>query len=274
MNTFLFKTTVARYNSSIFVGLSCRAATPMHVQTRKRMKENFKSSLMHILNFAKHETYRKMMRYLHSHRALMGQEHPGAVRIAFDPGELQQDLQSMLYAELPDMLDTAAVSTTEGLGAAPFTMPSQDVLDFISRRASLLSGLPDELYQRITDELSSGLNAGESLAQLSDRISRAFDDIEQGRAEVIADTETAAAFNYATNKAGIAAGATRKQWQHGGSKVPRPDHLAIDGLVVPIDEAYPVGDPPLMYPHDENGSPEDVINCSCVSIPLEGTTNG
>ena len=25
--------------------------------------------------------------------------------------------------------------------------------------------------------------------------------------------------------------------------------LAIDRLIVPMDEAYPVGDPPLMYPH-------------------------
>jgi uncharacterized protein with gpF-like domain len=234
---------------------------------RAEIKKQFKDALDRTINFAKHETLRKLQRYHHSNRPIRGQDHPGAMRTAFDPDELQQDLQSMLYAEMPDMLQSSADATIESLGAEPFTLPSQDVLDFISNRADLLSGLPDELYQRITDELSNGLQAGETMSQLADRISSEFDAIEQGTAEVIADTESAAAFNYATDKAARNAGVQYKQWVHGGSKVPRPDHLAIDGLVVPINEPFPVGDPPLMFPHAPDGSPEDVINCSCVSIP-------
>jgi hypothetical protein len=251
----------------VLLYLVCQDAPPAHIRVRAQLKKQFKSALVRVLNFAKHETLRKMQRYLHSHRPLSAQDHPGAMRIAFDPAELQQDLQSMLYSELPDMLGSAASSTIENLGAAPFTMPSQDVLDFIANRSDLLSGLPDELYQRITDALSTGLTAGENLSQLSERISQAFNDIEEGSAEVIADSETSAAFNYATNSAARSAGVQYKQWVHGGSKVPRPDHLAIDGLVVPFDEPYPVGDPPLMFPHAPDGSPEDVINCSCMSIP-------
>src|SRR5262245_2846957 len=69
--------------------LACQEqTTPMHVRVLKRLKRRFKSSLMRVLNFAKHETLRKMHRYLHSHRALTGQEHPGAIRIAFNPAEL------------------------------------------------------------------------------------------------------------------------------------------------------------------------------------------
>jgi len=213
---------------------------------------------MRVLNFAKHETLRKMHRYLHSHRALMGQEeHADAVRITFNRDELTQDLQSLLYSEMPGMLSQSA-------GAA---LPPQDVLDFISRRQELLSGLPEELYQRVLGEISDGLTAGESLADLSNRINQVFTDIEAGTADVIADTETAAAFNYATNNAARTAGVQFKQWVHGGSAVPREDHLAIDGLIVPFNEPFPVGNPPLMYPHDPGGSPDDVINCSCVSLP-------
>src|SRR5215471_8991912 len=132
--------------------LVCQEQAPQHVRIRKRLQRRFKSSLMRVLNFAKHETLRKMHRYLHSHRALMGQEHPGAMRIAFSRDELAQDLQSLLYSEMPGMLSQSA-------GAA---LPPQDVLDFISRRQELLSGLPEELYQRVLAEISDGLTAGES----------------------------------------------------------------------------------------------------------------
>lgn len=244
-------------SGTLLVSLECGDAAPAHVRIRERLKKRFKKSLMRILNFAKHETLRKMHRYMYSHRALTGQEHPGAIRIAFSQDELLQDLQSLLYSEMPGMLNESA-------GEA---IPRQEVLDFISRRAGLLSALPAELYQRVLGEVSDGLAAGESLAQLSQRVDQAFSDIEKGTADVIADTETAAAFNYATNAAARTAGVQFKQWIHGGSRVPRPDHLAIDGLVVPFDEPFPVGSPPLMYPHAPDGSPEDVINCSCVAIP-------
>ena len=253
--------------AKVMVYLSCKDAPPAHARMRKDLKRRFKRSLSRILNFAKHETIRKLTRYFHSNRPLSGQEHPGVSRIAFDPDELRQDFQSMLYAMMPDMLASTATNTVEDLGGRPFTMLSQDVLDFVGRRAELLSGLPDELFRRITDELSEGLSSGQSLGQLADRISQAFSDIDQGTAEVIADAETAAAFSYATDRAARSAGVQFKQWVHGGSRVPRPDHLAIDGLVVPIDQPYPVGSPPLMFPHAPDGSPEDVINCSCVSIP-------
>jgi uncharacterized protein with gpF-like domain len=128
--------------------------------------------------------------------------------------------------------------------------------------------VPDEIYATIRNEISAGLNAGESIAQLSRRISAAFDEIEKGRAEVIAQTESAAAYSFASNKAAQAAGIGYKKWVHSSvPKEPRPDHLAIDGLIIPVDEAFPVGDPPLMYPHDGNGSAQDVINCYCISVP-------
>jgi uncharacterized protein with gpF-like domain len=145
-------------------------------------------------------------------------------------------------------------------------MVSQDVLDFIARRQDALSGIADDIAEKVREQISEGLLAGESIADISARITSTFDEIESDQAELIADSETAAAYSYANDKASRAGGIEYKRWIHGNPKVPRADHLAIDGLVVPIDEPYPVGDPPLMYPHDEDGSPEDVINCTCISV--------
>ena len=106
------------------------------------------------------------------------------------------------------------------------------------------------------------------------RISEAFDEISRSRAETIANTETAAAFNYARDKAMREAGVTHKKWLHSQSpliKEPRPTHLEADGQVQPIDDPFDVGGVQFMRPADDSlgAGPEDIINCHCVAIPTE-----
>jgi hypothetical protein len=259
------------------VALLCAQGTIKHPSERKRdiLQKNFHSSIVRVLGFAKHETLRNVHRHLYTHRPLFGQDegtpdHHDSMKIAFDLSGLDQDLNSTLRTEIPIVLAAGAQDTLDAAGYRdPWKLPAQDTLDFIANRQNLLSNVPDEIYQQIQNELSTGLNAGETLAQLSARITQVFDEIEQGRADVIAATETAAAYGYASQQAALAAGIKYKKWLHSPiPKEPRPDHIAIDGLIVPIDEPYPVGDPLLMYPHAPDGSPEDVINCRCISIPV------
>lgn len=254
------------------VALLCSTSRkhPME-RSRDQLAKGFHSSLVRTVEYAKHETLRKLHRHLYAHRPIQGQDetHHDSVRIAFSIPELSQDLNSTLRTEIPKVLDAGTQDTLDAAGYRdPWKLPAQATLDFIAGRQNLLSGVPDEIYQIIQQEISAGLSAGESLDQISKRITNAFDEIESGRASVIADTETAAAYSFSSDQAARAAGVEFKKWLHGAtSKVPRPDHVEIDGLVMPINEPYPVGDPQLMYPHDGNGSPEDVINCSCISVP-------
>jgi hypothetical protein len=258
------------------VALLCAQGAIKHPAEQKRdaLQKNFHSSIVHVLDFAKHETLRNVHRHLYAHRPLFGQdegipEHHDSMKIAFDLGGLDQDLNSTLRTEIPVVLVAGAQDTLDAAGYRdPWKLPAQDTLDFIARRQNLLSNVPDEIYQQIQNELSAGLNTGESQAQLSQRITNVFDEIAKGRADVIAATETAAAYGYASNQAAVAAGIKYKKWLHSPvPKEPRPDHIAINGLIMPIDQPYPVGDPLLMYPHAPDGSAEDVINCRCISIP-------
>lgn len=244
------------------------------LQKRNRMERHFHGAISRVLKFAEHETLRKLHRYKYLHRSLVSQEeqvdHPDSVKVAFNVDELRNDLNTMLETEGASALATAASDTLDSVGYRdPWKLPAQDTLDFIAQRQNLLSNVPDEIFDTIRNEISTGLNAGESIAQLSKRISAAFDEIEKGRAKVIAQTESAAAYGFASDAAARQAGIQYKKWIHSSvPKEPRPDHLAIDGLIIPMDEAFPVGDPPLMYPHDGNGSAQDVINCYCISIPV------
>jgi len=226
-----------------------------------------------VLKFAKHETLRKLHRYMYRNRPLKGADatpdHSDSGQIAFNVDELRQDLHQMLETQLPHATATAVEETLSELGYRdPWSLPAQATLDMVAARKNLISGVPDEIFADIQRAISDGLKAGDSVDQLARRIGAAFNAILTDRAELIAQTETAAAYGFASNAAAEQAGVEYKQWIHAGlPKEPRPDHLDIDGLIVPMDEPYPVGDPPLMYPHDPDGSAEDVINCGCISIP-------
>lgn len=280
MNTRLIFTAAAlpADQARAIVGIICSSPSNTFERTRTRMQKHFEDGLVRVIKFAKHETLRKLQRYMHSHRPLIGQDepvdeepqHPDAQRIVFDPNELRDDLLSILLSGLPGLLGMAFNDTMKSLGATATAagLPRQAELDFIARRQNLLANVPDEIFQTIKVEIARGLLAGEPIRDLSKRITNAFDLITKERAQLIAETETAAAYGFASHAAAVAAGVSYKKWLHSVlPKVPRPDHLAIHGLVVPIDQPYPVGDPQLMYPHDGNGAAKDVINCRCISIP-------
>jgi uncharacterized protein with gpF-like domain len=59
----------------------------------------------------------------------------------------------------------------------------------------------------------------------------------------------------------------KKEWQHGGSSMPRPSHQAAHGQVRPVNEPFLVDGEELMYPRDPAGSPGNTINCSCYTVP-------
>jgi hypothetical protein len=59
-----------------------------------------------------------------------------------------------------------------------------------------------------------------------------------------------------------------KRWQHGFSREPRMDHVALEFAPArPFDQPFIMGDgTPLLYPHQEGAPAEHVINCRCSVI--------
>lgn len=235
----------------------------------------FEDSIQRVLSYAKHETLRNVERHFRTViKAAANPNDPkdqSTVRLTFDKQGFEKDLLTALEADQVDALHIAGQELFDELGRDdPWKMPAKETLSFIRHRANLLSGVSDEIHQEIEETLAQGLESQAPLRDLVKSISGKFEEIYQGRGKVIADTETAAAYGYARNKAMTEAGIKRKKWLHSPlAKVPREDHINAHGKIVPADEPFPVGNPPLMYPHDPNGSPEDVINCHCIAIPVE-----
>lgn len=58
-----------------------------------------------------------------------------------------------------------------------------------------------------------------------------------------------------------------KMWMHRGAKDPRAHHVALDGVTIPEGEQFQIVDEYGVeyadYPHAENLSARNVVNCSC-----------
>lgn len=65
-------------------------------------------------------------------------------------------------------------------------------------------------------------------------------------------------------------GFTHKRWLSAGDGRVRPDHANAHGQTVPIDEAFAVGGAAMQYPGDPAGPPQEVWNCRCTLVYLEG----
>ncbi len=251
----------------------------IHYAKREKFIKRMKSSTDRVLNYARHETLRKIEKHFRANPPISSAEGDPpeslAARLTFDRSAFGAELLAALREDQESALGTAGQQLFDEIGKdSVWRLPSQDAIQFIDDRANLLANVPDEVHAEIMQSIEQGLQNGESRKELMARISTAFDEIGKGRAETIANTETAAAFNYSRDKAMREAGVTHKKWLHSMSpliKEPRPTHLEADGQVQLIDEPFDVGGVQFMRPADDSlgAGPEDIINCHCVAIPVE-----
>ena len=87
----------------------------------------------------------------------------------------------------------------------------------------------------------------------------------EDRARYNAENEANTVFNYEEFRDAKRSGYRYKQWITMHDERVRRTHGNVDGVIVPIDDYFIVGDAELLYPKDpDSGHPEEVINCRCV----------
>lgn len=146
------------------------------------------------------------------------------------------------------------------------------VMAQLAQTQNFLVRIPDEVYELVFAELTDGVNSGESLDQLAQRVDRvlSYTGSERwpNRARVIAQTETTRAYG-----AGVLAGGMeqsrltgrllRKRWDTEHDTRVRTSHREVDGDVLDLGMPFYVDGIPLMFPGDPMGPPGTVINCRC-----------
>ena len=93
-------------------------------------------------------------------------------------------------------------------------------------------------------------------------------EMRRERAVMIAQTETNAAMSFADVEAWKQSDVVEtKVWNTQADDAVRDSHAELDGVEIPIDEAFDVGGSPMMHPADPAGPAGEVIECRCFLTP-------
>ena len=91
------------------------------------------------------------------------------------------------------------------------------------------------------------------------------------RAKFNAENEANTVLNRSDYLKAKEAGYKRKRWLTEHDDRVRPTHQEVEGVTIPIDQLYLVGDSLMAYPHDAShgASPSELVNCRCAAEYLK-----
>jgi len=138
-------------------------------------------------------------------------------------------------------------------------------------KAKIINGTTKDAILGLRESISEGIQSGESIPKITERIMAGakdvFGDLSEGRATTIARTETMASVNFGQFETYRGEGVKRKEWLSTKDDRTRDAHAEADGQTVGIDEDFNVGGELLQYPGGGN-DPGNNINCRCTVIPV------
>ncbi len=140
----------------------------------------------------------------------------------------------------------------------------------IDRQLRNVKRIAESARARVARAIEQGLNAeggAETLPEIAARIREAYTVLSGPQAAIIARTETARAFSEGREEAMDQMGVEESEWLSARDEHVRqvPFNHTIDGEVRRRGQAFSNG---LLYPHDPQGAPGNVINCRCVALPV------
>jgi len=120
----------------------------------------------------------------------------------------------------------------------------------------------DTTIDKLRPSLVEGLDAGETIQELADRVDAVFEG-RKNNALTVARTETAGTANAGSAEAYRQAGLEENEWLKGGPDS-RESHQALDGVRVAIGARFDNG---CRFPGDSDaGDPAEFINCTCTLV--------
>jgi uncharacterized protein with gpF-like domain len=137
---------------------------------------------------------------------------------------------------------------------------------------NFLVRIPDEVYNLVFAEITDGVNGGESVPAIAQRVDAVLETTRserwRNRARVIAITEVTRAYGAGTIAAGLeqsrlSGRLLSKLWRTEHDDRVRASHRHVDGVTLPLYQPFMVGGYPLMFPGDPMGPADEVVNCRC-----------
>lgn len=238
-----------------------------HVASRRKLVNVFKTKVGQLLFKVRGEVLAELAKQ----DVAKSIEQKSLIDQIFDPKQFGNRLTIILNDPIKAVLDTAGAELmTELQIDDPWKMPPQDVLDYIASRKQPIAGVGGTVRDQLNTSLNAGLESGETMAELTDRVRQVFNKMGEGEARRVAMTEVNTAYNVARHQGMGEAGIQYKAWLSSHGPNVRPAHANAEKFYIdapiPLDEPFFVGGEALMYPGDPNGSAGNIINCQCIQL--------
>jgi HK97 family phage portal protein len=152
----------------------------------------------------------------------------------------------------------------------PFNISDPGTLAKLREREVKITETNVTLRRQIAKTLADGMQAGESMAQLTDRVKDTF-NFASNRARVIARTEIGAAVEEARHEGRRQAGVPMKSWLWSRKETGRPGHMETEFQTMqaplPNDQEFTLAQTGNRCQHPRGtGEAEDDINCACTTL--------
>ena len=196
---------------------------------------------------------------------------------------LNERLNQEILPKIKGALETGRLSIQEPMAVLGVNVPlihlSQNLVDVVQGfTADLITRISNETKARVRADIASSILRGDSILDAARRIGRSLNapattfGAVSNRAETIARTEVLRAYSIsqAASLRQIAdyVPNLKKQWLATLDDRVRPTHRQANGQIRDWDEPFAGDGEDLMYPRDPGGSPENTINCRCMSVPV------
>jgi HK97 family phage portal protein len=202
-----------------------------------------------------------------------------------DPDEMEKKAEGILskqkktWINLTTKIDIDVIGDfgkriSEGFKSAPGYMERKefDVFDegvkawIAENVGEKIPEILDTTLSMVKEEIADGIEAGETIPEISKRIGALYDKFAGYRSTLIARTEVISTSNAGSHFAAKQTGLKlKKGWLATPGKRTRATHQKADGQTKKMDEPFIVGGAKLMFPGDSSlGAPaKEVIQCRC-----------
>jgi hypothetical protein len=150
---------------------------------------------------------------------------------------------------------------------------------YLAEVRNRLVRIPEEVFDLVAREVATGVDLGEGIPALRDRIDAVLSTTGSerwpNRATVVARTEAIGALNAGRLEAFRAVTEEDPDtgyellWLSTEDARTRETHVAADGQRVPVGSPFQVGGSSLAFPGDPSGPPQEVIQCRCSLLLVE-----
>jgi len=148
-----------------------------------------------------------------------------------------------------------------------FELTDPRIVEWFEQKLAALVKVNATIQNSLRNVLAEEMSNGSTVAEIQQAIRDRFNEISAGRALTIARTESGFATSFARVESFKTMGIKYVQWSTANDEAVRESHADQDGVVVEMGHKFPNG---LEYPRQHGGPAEEVINCRCEALAVEG----